>query len=131
MADNTEAALASLTRTYEELKEAKARKKSLNQQLKEELIRTPGYDQALEELTAARQKMKLLKVQALEASGLEPEIEDAKQEVKALQEVMNSLMENAVAQGIVEPGKELMLGDDKVTPKLKASFKLEQMALAL
>ena len=131
MADEQDAspALATLTRTYEELKVAKARKRDLNQQLKDELTQTPGYDQALEELTAAREKMKLLKVRALEASGLEPDIEDAKQEVKALQEVMDSLMANAVAQGIVEPGRDVQLGNYKVTPRLKVSFK--QLSLEL
>lgn len=124
-------ALATLTRTYEELKTAKARKRDLNTQLKDELKQTPGYDQAIEELNAAREKMKLLKVRALEASGLEPDIEDAKQEVKALQGVIDDLMGNAVASGLVQPGKEIMLGSYKVTPKLKATFKLEQMPLGL
>lgn len=115
--------LAPIARVYEDLKAAKARKKDLAGQIKEETIRHPGYDSAESELVAARNKMKLIKTEALANSGLEADFNDASREVKELQNVLDDLVANAIAEGLVQNGKETKIGDVVVKPVVRVSLK--------
>lgn len=128
MTDNL---VASIARTFEELKTAKAKLKDLNKQLKEEIQAHPDFKAADEALVAARTKMTAIKADALTTSKLEPDIDDARREVKDLQAVMDDLMANAVAQGIAQNGQEIELGQYTVIPKIKVAFSSKQMTLEL
>ena len=128
MSDNL---IASIARTFEELKTAKARRKDLNKQLSEEVKAHPDFEKADTALTEARTRMTAIKADALASSKLEPDIDDAKEEVKALQAVLDDLMAQAIAEGVAKNGQEMELGQFTVTPKVKVAFSMKQMSLEL
>lgn len=121
--------LAPIARTYEDLKQAKARRKDLKAQLKEEVVRHPAYEGAHKELTDAKGKMKLITTEALGTSGLESDIENINVEVKELQAVLDDLVANAIAEGTVKNGQEVDLGGLVVTARVRVNLK--QMSLNL
>lgn len=127
--DDNSVALAPIARTYEDLQAAKARKKDLTAQLKEEAMRHPGYEAAEAELTEARNKMKLIKTESLANAGIEGDMEDAKREVKDLQGVLDDLVANAIAEGLIKNNQETKIGGVLVTPRVRVSMKQMSMDL--
>jgi hypothetical protein len=129
--EEQEKALATLARTYQELKDAKRKRKDMKAQLKEEMQSRPAYEILQTERKELREKTNELKEMCLDALNARGDLLDIEIEVKQLQSVMDDLMANALSQGFVKNFAEMDLAGDKVIPSFKVKIKVEQMAFPL
>lgn len=121
--------LTTITQTYLDLKAAKARRKDLKAQLKEEVIRHPAYSNAEDELLKVKEKMRLITIESLANSQLEPDINDVAHEIKELQAVLDDLVVNAIALGAVKYGQEINI--DGLVLAARVRVNLKQMSMDL
>lgn len=130
--EENEKALATLARTYEDLRQAKRTLKDMKKQVLDEMKASPAFEIIKEERKKLKEQTIELRLTCMEALSMDVgAMKDAETEVKELQAVMDDLMANALSQGVVKNFTEMDLAGDKITPSFKVKIKVEQMALGI
>lgn len=130
--EENEKALATLARTYEDLRQAKRTLKDMKKQVRDEMKESPAFKIIKEERKKLKEQTIELRLTCMEALSMDVgAMKDAETEVKELQAVMDDLMANALSQGVVKNFTEMDLAGDKITPSFKVKIKVEQMAFPI
>lgn len=120
-----------LTENLIKLSDQKRILKDAKKELKENCMANPTYQRLHEESTALKLQMKEIMVEEANASGLQATIVEAKAESDILQDVINQIAIQLMTEGGMDANSDLEARGFTFTPKVKVTFKTQQMKLSL